>query len=81
MSPASNFLFDAEADLRSADDLARALFLMLERGGELGEDDVGAVLRVVIHLQGHTSDLLKAWRAAMAAEQAASILPETRTAA
>lgn len=70
MTAASDFLFDVEAELRSADDLARACFMMLETGRELGADDAGAVLRVVCHLQDHTAALLKAWTEAMAIERA-----------
>lgn len=74
MDAASQFLFDIENDLRSAVDLSRACFMLMEPPGGLSEQDAGAVLRVVGHLQEHVEAILIIWNAAIAAEQEAALL-------
>lgn len=69
MSPAVNFLFDVENDIRSADDMARAVFLLLESGEPPTKDDVSAILRCVCHLQEHVDAVMEKWAAALDAER------------
>jgi len=63
---------DMEDDVRATSELSDAVYAILETGAVHGLDprSVSAVLRVVSHLQGHTTETLRRWEEAVRVSRA-----------
>jgi hypothetical protein len=70
---ANSAIMDMEDDVLAANEMATAIFGLVERLALAGQDDpdVSAVLRCVCHLQVHTDAVVKTWKLAVAEDRAA----------